>query len=467
MFVNAWDGHIYAVRFDDGRELWRFRWDEQPGANYPGASSPTVVKVRNRERVIVGAGETVYELDARTGKEIWRFAAGTGCVDAQGRPPGLCSFTNERAEVESSPIVARGKVYFGMDVNESVTGKGGFYAVDVLSGDLEWYFDTTTASTCRPTKNDHVHKYDGYHSAAELGLPANFFATRPGCGSDRAPNGCGGIWSSAAIDLARDALYTASTNCYTSTDPSSPRPRPPMPKFAEALFSLDLDGNPLWSWRPREVDNDDLAFGAVPNLFSISVDGVQREVVGVGNKDGTYYVVDRDGGKVYWSRKVVPGGVADGIPTTAAIDEAARRVYFATAGGTNPLEPQRPTVHTLNLDTGAIVWENTGETGLVGDASFGSTSAVNGLAIVGSAIVPQVRIYDTSTGKLLFQRTVGDGTTLGGIASGAVVIEGTILVGGGIGVRGSNPDSISTIASNADSSLVALCVPGAPTCPDG
>ena len=68
-----------------------------------------------------------------------------------------------------------------------------------------------------------------------------------------------------------------------------------MPKFAEALFSLDLDGNPLWRWRPREVDNADLAFGVVPNLFSINVDGVMRDVVGIGNKDGTYYVVPRDG----------------------------------------------------------------------------------------------------------------------------------------------------------------------------
>ncbi len=481
VFFNAWDGHVYAARFDDGREVWRFRWDDQPGANFPGASSPTVVKVNNRQLVIVAAGETVYALDARNGREIWRFAAGTGCVDLHGRPPGLCSFTDERNEVESSPIVANGKVFFGMDVNESVTGKGGFYAINARSGALEWYFDTTTASTCRPAKHDHIHRYDGFHSAAQLGLPGNFFATRPGCGGDRAPNGCGGIWSSAAIDRTRHALFTASTNCDTSTDPTSPRPRPPMPKFAEALFSLDFDGHPRWSWRPREVDNDDLAFGGVPNLFSISVDGVQRQVVGIGNKDGTYYVVDRDGVNAhngvrwndanpsalpYWKRNVVPGGFADGIQATAAVDEGARRLYFATAAGRDPGNPQRPTVHTLNLDTGAVVWQNTGATGLEGDASFGSTSAVNGLVIVGSAIAPQVRIYDTKTGKLLFRQTVGDRTTLGGIASGAVVIEGTLLVGGGVGVRGPNPDSISNIASNSDASLVALCVPGGPTCPD-
>ena len=54
---------------------------------------------------------------------------------------------------------------------------------------------------------------------------------------------------------------------------------------------------------------------------------------------------------------------------------------------------------------------------------------------------------------------------LGGIASGAVVVDGTVLVGGGVGVRGSNPASVSDIASRQPADLVALCVPGAPSCP--
>jgi outer membrane protein assembly factor BamB len=480
VFFNSWDGNTYAVRFDDGTQLWRFRWLDQPGANYPGASSPHVERVGGRDLVIVGAGEYVYALDARNGKEKWRFAAGTGCLNAQGNPPGLCGFSGERNEVLSSPIVADGKVYFGMDVNESTSGKGGFYAVDVNTGELAWYFDTVTGSTCRPFASDHITRFDGYHLPSQLGIPGTFFFTRPGCAVARTPNGCGGIWSSAAIDTSRNALYVASTNCDTSTDPTSPRLRPPMPKYAEALFSLDLDGNPLWSWRPREVDNADLAFGAAPNLFQIRVNGVLRDAVGIGNKDGTYYVVGRDGVNEmtgvrwdsadpstlpYWKRQVTPGGFADGILATAAVDEAARRVYFTTAGGSNPAMPQRPTVHTLNLDTGAIVWQNVGATGLAGDASFGPASAVSGLLLIGSAVRPHLRIYDTTTGKLLYQQVVQSPATLGGIASGAVVVDGTVLVGGGVGARSSNPTSPSELASRTPADLVALCVPGAPSCP--
>jgi len=44
-----------------------------------------------------------------------------------------------------------------------------------------------------------------------------------------------------------------------------------MPPYDEAIFALDYDGVPVWRWRPREVDNDDLAFGAAPNLFTIDM----------------------------------------------------------------------------------------------------------------------------------------------------------------------------------------------------
>ena len=85
VFVPSWDGFVYAIDWDDGSELWRFAWEDQPGASFPAAGSVTVADVGGRRTVFVGAGEHVYALDAATGAERWRFAAGTGCRDA-GRP---------------------------------------------------------------------------------------------------------------------------------------------------------------------------------------------------------------------------------------------------------------------------------------------------------------------------------------------------------------------------------------------
>ncbi len=482
VFASSWDGNFYALDFDDGSEIWRFAWEDQPGASFPGAASPTITDIGDRRVALMAAGENLYAIDAATGEEVWRFSGGTGCRDAvTGEFPGLCGFDGERNQIESTPLVTGGTAYFGMDINDVATGKGGFFAVDIADGTMAWYFDTETGATCRPYPGDDVRAYDGYHSTVELGLPADFFATRPGCDHDRSVTGCGNVWSSAAHDPVRSLLYFGSSNCDTDDDPTTPAPGPDMPAFDEALVALHLDGTPAWRWRPREVDPDDLAFGGVPNLFSIDVDGTPTDVVGIGNKDGTYYVLDRDGVNEatglawddpaprdlpYWETNVVAGGPAGGIIATASVDQAARRVYFSTAPGFEPDDPQRPTVHALDIDTGAVVWQNTETDFSGGDASFGSTSAVPGVVIVGSVITPHLRMYDAEDGTLLYDEIVGDSGTFSGIASGAAVVDGTIVVGAGIGSRTSGGSSPGDFAANTPSVIVALCVPGSPGCVD-
>ncbi|GAB5452423.1 MAG: hypothetical protein Hals2KO_27510 [Halioglobus sp.] len=481
VFTVSWDGYFYALNFNTGAEIWRFAWEDQPGASFPAAGSATVADINGERLVLFAAGQIVYGLSAATGEERWRFSAGTGCRDAQtGEPPGLCGFSGERNQVESTPIVVGHTAYFGMDVNDVATGKGGFYAVDATDGTLAWYFDVETGATCRPDPSDEVRRFDGYHSTEELGLPADFFATRSGCGHDRVTTGCGNVWSSAAHDPVRRLLYFGTSNCDTDDDPQTPAPGPLMPPYDEALVAIGTDGVPAWRWRPREVDPDDLAFGAVPNLFTIDVQGSQVDVVGIGGKDGTYYTLDRDGinevtgvawddadplALPYWSTQVVPGGKIGGIIATASVDEAARRIYASTAPGFEVTAPQRPTVHALDMDNGAVYWQST-ETGFPGgDASYGPTSAVPGVVIVGSVITPHLRLFDADNGTLLYDEVIGEPETLSGIASGAAVIDGTLVIGAGIGARSGGGSSPGDFAANTPSAIIALCVPGAPDCP--
>jgi outer membrane protein assembly factor BamB len=468
VFLQSWDGFLYALRLSEGTELWRFRTKPQPGAPYPQAGSVDVRWLDGQQRLFFAAGETVYALNARTGEAIWHFDAGTGCSD----PPGLCGLEGERNEVESSPIVADGLVFFGMDVDDKEGGKGGFYAVDARDGRLVWFFDLATGSTCRPWPDDQIRRFDGYHSEAELGLPAGFLASRPGCHFDRTPTGCGNVWSSAAIDTRRRLLFFASSNCDTDEDPATLKPPPPMPPFDEALVALQFDGTPAWRWRPREVDNQNLAFGAVPNLFQIEIDGMRRDVVGVGNKDGTYYVLDREGVNVrtgvrwddatsvalpYWATQVVPGGDPGGIIATAAVDATAGRIYVSTAPGTpNPFEPQRPTVHALDTQTGAILWQNTLEAHA--DASFAPTSATPEVVFVGSIVDGALRAYDAATGIKRASVRLGFA-----VASAPAIIDGIVVVGAGVGDR-SMPGSPGDLASRIPQNITALCIPGTPSC---
>jgi polyvinyl alcohol dehydrogenase (cytochrome) len=468
VFFPSWDHTLYAVRLRDGSEVWRFAVPDYPGSTYPNSASLDVSVVDGEPRVHFASEQYLYSVDARTGTERWRFAAGTGCLT----PPGLCGFDTERNQIESSPLVADGKVFFGMDVNDREGGKGGFFAVDVRDGRLAWFFDLESGMTCRPNPGENIRRYDGYHSEEELGLPAGFFATRSGCNHPRSRNGCGNVWSSPAFDATRGLLFTASSNCDTDTNPATLRPDPPMPPYDEAVFALALDGTPAWRWRPREVDPEDLAFGAVPNLFTITVNGVQRDVVGIGNKDGTYYVIDRDGVNgvtgqrwndadpsqlPYWRTNVVRGGALGGIIATAAVDETSRRIYLSTAPGSSVFSPQRPTVHALDLDTGGVAWQNTGEANA--DASFAPTSAIPGVAFVGGALSGNLRSYATATGTKL-----GSVSVTFVLAAAPAVVDGHVLVGGGVGEQSDDPTDQSDVVSRIPQSLTALCVPGTPAC---
>jgi polyvinyl alcohol dehydrogenase (cytochrome) len=452
VFAPSWDGNLYALRASDGSLAWSFRFKPHPGASYPAVGSATVTDIAGRRVVFVPGGMTMYCLDAATGELIWEFDAGTGCTS--------CDSLTERNEIESSPAVHEGLVYFGMDVNDTGRGKGGVFAVDAERGVLRWYFDLETGATCRPDVADQIRRFDGYHSAEQLGLPPDFFATRDGCNFDRKGTTCGNVWSSVTIDAERRMLYTASSNCDTDNSPETPEPPPPMPPYDAAIFSLTLDGTPVWVWRPREVDNADLSIGGVPNLFEIEFGGARREVVGIGIKDGTYYVLDRDGtneitGRVepYWQTKVVEGGSIGGIIASAAVGEG--KVMFSTAIGLDITNPQLPAAWTLAADGGGVLWSNPDA-----QPSYAPTSAIPGVAFMGS-IAGTVTAYDSDTGRELVRLAVG-----GPVASPPAIVDGRVYVGAGIGERGGNPSRVEYQTSLIPSPISAFCIAGTEGCPE-
>jgi outer membrane protein assembly factor BamB len=450
VYISSWDGNLYALRESNGSQLWHFTMKPHPGASYPQAASAEVATIAGEQRVYVAGGMTVYSLQAASGALRWEFDAGTGCT--------TCDNRTERNEVESSPTVVGNLVYFALDTNDSL-GKGGVFGVDATNGHLVWYFDMETAATCRPLPSDSVRGFDGFHTAAQLGLPEEFFATRPGCDFDRTPDQCGNIWSSFAVDPKRRLIYTTSSNCDTDNDPDTPEPSPPMPAYDEAIFALTFEGTPAWVWRPREVDVNDFDFGAVPNLFEIDIGGAKREVVGAGGKDGTYYVLDRDGknqltGRIepYWQTNVVPGGPIGGIIASAAVGND--RILFSTAVGVSLTMPQRPAAWGLGATDGMVLWSNRPAA-----PSYGPTTAVPSVAFMGS-IFGGLIARDADTGDQL--RVF---PPAGPMASPATALDGELFFGAGIGERGGNPNRDAYKTSLVPSYVSAYCLPDAADCP--
>ena len=453
VIAGSYDGNVYAIDAEDGSEVWHFTVKPHPGASYGAiASSPTVTEVAGQQRVFIGGGMTMYSLDAATGDKVWEFDAGTGCTD--------CGPREERNEILSSPAVLPDAdlVLFGMDVNDSAPGKGGFYALSAEDGRLRWYFDVETAATCEPDGGDGIRRFDGYHSADLLGLPEDFFSTRDGCGFDRTETGCGNVWSPVSVDEDRELIFFASSNCDTDDDPSSPEPPPPMSAHNEALVALNMDGTPEWTWRPREIDNDDLAFGAAPNLFATVIDGEERDVVGIGNKDGTYYLLDRDGeneltGQIepYWKTNLVPGGSIGGITGTPAVGEG--KVFIGTAIGEEVARFQTPSSWALDASTGEVLWSQEHAAPF-----FGPTSGVPGVAFMGG-VDATMRAFDTDTGEVLIS------LRLEGLAfSQAAILDGVVYVGAGFGAESATSNEEAVRRARVPAAVWAFCVQGEVGC---
>jgi polyvinyl alcohol dehydrogenase (cytochrome) len=366
VYVGSWDAIMYALDAETGAIEWTFQAPPSPGATFgPIVSSAAVADVpfgdTVRRLVIFGSGPRVFALDARDGTQVWVHDASMGI---EGTP----------TEFESSPAVHGDLVLIGRDTHnepESETGGvvGGMAALDVRTGQQRWAFE--------PER--------------DAGL-AGF--------------GCGGVWSSPAVDPIARRVFFGSANC-----PSDDFPEP-WPRAINAVTAVDLDtGAWLWSFRPESgpPPDDDTDFGATPNLF---VDANGRQVLGAGKKDGTYYALDPATGALLWDTHVAdPAPNVGGFIGSPAIYEG--NVFGGTAIGSPPF------FHSLDGVTGAVRFQ-----GGVGP-TYGATAVVNGVAF-NSALDDVLKAFDTETGRLLWA------SPLSGPGSSSVAIyEDMVFIGAG------------------------------------
>ena len=359
VYVGDWSGRFYAIDLDTGELDWSFTAEPHPPV-YAGqiVGSATVADVGGTRTVYVPSGETLYALRADDGEVRWQRALG--------RPEG----DDDPTEIESSPAVAEGLVIVGTDVHNSPVGTAaGVVALDASTGARRW--TTTTAPT-----------------SGEGGTAA----------------GCGDVWGSPSVDVDRRLVFVGTGNCETVEGWGD---------ASEALLALDLDtGERVWTYQPHEQNLDDLDFAGAPNLFAIG----DRDVVGLGNKDAAYHVVDRGTGEPVWQRQVTEPGVPEEganysfggfIGPTAHADG---RVIGGTAVGGSPH------LHALDAETGEILWQQ-GEAG----PTFAAALEVGGVVFLGGTDYT-LRAVHAATGEVLWSQVMQ------GAVSGGAVVAGDHLV---------------------------------------
>lgn len=116
LFIGSWDSYLYALDAGTGKEKWRFKTGDDPVIhNHVGIQSSPVIA---DGVVYIGCRDSnLYAVDANTGKQKWFFST-------------------KGSWVNNSPVVYRGKVYFGQSL------PGLFHAVDAATGALSFSLDT-------------------------------------------------------------------------------------------------------------------------------------------------------------------------------------------------------------------------------------------------------------------------------------------------------------------------------------
>src|SRR5437667_229650 len=292
--------------------------------------------------------------------------------------------------VSASPAIVNGVVYVG-------AWDGFFYALDANtsspSGAMIWKFqvDCQSAIVALDAKTGKIRRrFEVDPMLDPDGKPLR------GPGRNR---GCGGIWSSGAVDERKRLVFFGTADCGADAPPP----------YHEAILGLRTGSlRAKWAYRPRAGDTCDFDFGASANVIDLG----GNSWLGVGGKDGTYYILNRltknRGGELVWRSNVVFGGYSGGFIGSTAFD--GQRVYGGTAFGElgnpngvcDPSDPrdtaqQQPTMHAFDPVARSVPWEQNGGASSAASAVSGSPAVV----FNGTLFPPSLRAFDAATGTPL------------------------------------------------------------------
>lgn len=390
VYWGAWDGNMHATALSGtnaGKDIWVRNLGVDTGgsgcnpkslgvastAAYGTIGTTPVIYVGGGGNSSVGGGHALlYALNANTGAVIWKTAVGKAPADFSW----------------SSPVIYKGSVYYGV----------------------------ASLADC-PLTRGRMIKLDATTGA----IQATFYIVPSGCVA-------GGIWGSPSIDPATGLLYvptgTPTPDCYHKPGDYS--------MSLLVLNTSNLSYVASWQVPPKQVISADADFGSVPTLFTATINGVSRALVGVANKNGTFYAFDRahvSSGPI-WQTTVAlaPGGPQSGGGSISPAVWDGSTLYVA--GGNTKINGAscKGSVRALDPANGSFKWQR-----CLSAPVLGSLSGVPGVVIAptGSSIVA----LDAKTGATIFTYHDASGKVYWAPAS---VANGYLL------------------AANMDSSLVAL-----------
>jgi len=279
---------VFAVDARTGKEKWR--WD--PEVNRKATSDRMCCGVVNRGLAIYNGKIYVpvndgrlQALDAETGKPVWEARV---------------SYPQNEQTLTIAPRIAKGKVIVGTAGGDRPT-RGFFAAYDAETGREVWRFYTVPGD---PAK--------GFESAAMRRAAATWVGEWWKLG------GGGSVWDGISYDPQSELLYVGTGN-------AEPWPQALRNKdvstgydnlYVAAIVAVNVNTGEL-KWHYQMVPGDQWDYDSVQQmtLADLRINGRTRKVLMQANKNGFFYVLDRITGdfisaqpfsRVSWAKGIDP-----------------------------------------------------------------------------------------------------------------------------------------------------------------
>ncbi|MFD1612473.1 methanol/ethanol family PQQ-dependent dehydrogenase [Sphingomonas tabacisoli] len=272
--VTPFPNYVYALDLSQDGAPVKWKYDPKPAAAAQGVACCDVVNrgvFYDNGRIFLNTldGYTIA-IDAGSGKEIWRTKLGD---------------INKGETVTMAPLVADGKVLVGSSGGEMGV-RGWLAALDAGSGKVAW-----RAYSTGPDKEVLIgpsfHPFYAMDRGQDLGVkswPAEAWKI-----------GGGNPWGWISYDPQLKMIYYGTGN----PGPWNPDQRPGDNKWTAGIFARDIStGQARWFYQfsPHDLFDHDAINEQI--LIDMKVNGRLRHVLMRAERNGFFYVMDRETGEV-------------------------------------------------------------------------------------------------------------------------------------------------------------------------
>ncbi|MGU7782755.1 outer membrane protein assembly factor BamB family protein [Burkholderia sp. PU8-34] len=404
VYVPDFGGTLWAVDAASGQVKWRKKVSDYTGIpNDASRTSPaywngTLVIGQGTQVAVNPTGAYVLGIKASDGSPLWHTQVET----------------EPTAIVTSSPVIDDGVVYVGVSsraeaLKDVPKYRGSVVALDATTGKLLW-------------KTYMVP--EGYTG--------------------------GSVWGNTpVVDRQNGLLYVTTGNNFTvptgvcryPTQKDCKRDAPG--NHIDSFVALNLKtGKIAWATRTLSADvstnfdhedGPDYDFGSGPNLFTTTIGGHKRTLLGAGQKSGVYWALEPKTGKVVWHTQVGPGSLLGGMLWGTAAD--GKRIYVSIGNlkheSITVNSPKGTTTTTggiwaaVDAATGKVLWRTADPQQMMDTVAM---SAANGVVYAGSLAGSGANMYalDAATGEIKWSFESG-----GAVVSGAAIVDGSVYWGTG------------------------------------